>query len=124
MSSSLLSSLPEQTAALMAAVAALSDLDELREAEAAITGKRSVFASMQRSLGTLEPDERKSAGAQVQEARRLVVEAFEAAPARTGERSPTPRARSRSSRSRRCRGKRRCLGAEGRTPGTRRDHPA
>jgi phenylalanyl-tRNA synthetase alpha chain len=78
MSSSPLTSLPEQTASLMATVAALADLDELREAEATITGKRSVFASLQRSLGSLEPDERKSAGAQVQEARRLVVEAFEA----------------------------------------------
>ena len=38
MSSSPLSSLPEQTAALMATVAALSDLDELREAEAKLIG--------------------------------------------------------------------------------------
>ncbi len=78
MSSSPLSSLPEQSAELLATIAAFATLDELREAEPAITGKRSIFAVLQKSLGALEPDERKSAGAQLQEARRVVVEAFDA----------------------------------------------
>ncbi|HWD96190.1 MAG TPA: phenylalanine--tRNA ligase subunit alpha [Acidimicrobiales bacterium] len=78
MSSSPLSSLPDQTTEWLAAIEALATLDELREAEAAITGKRSAFAALQRSLGSLDPDERKSAGAQLQEARRVVVDAFDA----------------------------------------------
>jgi phenylalanyl-tRNA synthetase alpha chain len=78
MSSSPLSSLPEQTAELLAAIAGFSTLDELRDAEAATTGKRSIFAALQKSLGSLEPEERKSAGAQLQEARRVVVDAFDA----------------------------------------------
>jgi phenylalanyl-tRNA synthetase alpha chain len=78
MSSSPLSSLPEQTADLLATVDRFSTLEELREAEPAITGKRSILAALQKSLGSLEPEERRSAGAQLQEARRVVVEAFEA----------------------------------------------
>jgi phenylalanyl-tRNA synthetase alpha chain len=78
MSSSPLSSLPEQTAELLAAIGAFATLDELRDAEPTITGKRSIFAALQKSLGSLEPDERRSAGAQLQEARRNVVDAFDA----------------------------------------------
>jgi phenylalanyl-tRNA synthetase alpha chain len=78
MSSSPLSSLPEQTTELLAAIAAFATLEDLRDAEPSITGKRSILATLQKSLGSLEPDERRSAGAQLQEARRVVVEAFEA----------------------------------------------
>ena len=78
MSSSPLSSLPEQTTELLAAIAAFATLEELRDAEPSITGKRSILATLQKSLGSLEPDERRSAGAQLQEARRVVVDAFEA----------------------------------------------
>jgi phenylalanyl-tRNA synthetase alpha chain len=78
MSSSPLSSLPEQTAELLASIAGFATLDDLRDAEPAITGKRSILASLQKSLGSLEPDERRSAGAQLQEARRVVVDAFDA----------------------------------------------
>jgi phenylalanyl-tRNA synthetase alpha chain len=78
MSSSPLSSLPEQTAELLASVAGFSTIEELRDAEPAITGKRSILAALQKSLGSLEPDERRSAGAQLQEARRVVVDAFDA----------------------------------------------
>lgn len=78
MSSSPLSSLPQQTADLLAAIEALATLDELKDAEASITGKRSVLATLQKSLGSLEPDERRAAGAELQEARRLVVAAFDA----------------------------------------------
>jgi phenylalanyl-tRNA synthetase alpha chain len=77
MSSSPLSSLPEQTTKLLAAIAAFATLEDLREAEPSITGKRSIFATLQKSLGSLEPDERRGAGAQLQEARRVVVEAFD-----------------------------------------------
>jgi phenylalanyl-tRNA synthetase alpha chain len=78
MSSSPLSSLPEQTAELLASIAGFTTLEDLRDAEPAITGKRSILASLQKSLGSLEPDERRSAGAQLQEARRVVVDALDA----------------------------------------------
>jgi phenylalanyl-tRNA synthetase alpha chain len=78
MSSSPLSSLPEQTAELLAAIAAFTTLEDLRDAEPSITGKRSILATLQKSLGSLDPDERRSAGAQLQEARRVVVDAFDA----------------------------------------------
>jgi phenylalanyl-tRNA synthetase alpha chain len=78
MSSSPLSSLPEQTTELLAAIEAFTTIDELREAEASITGKRSILSALQKSLGSLEPDRRRSAGAELQEARRIVVEAFNA----------------------------------------------
>ncbi len=77
MSTSPLSSLSEQTAELLATIDGLTSLDELLDAEATLTGKRSIFAALQRSLGSLEPEERKGAGAQLQEARRVVVDALE-----------------------------------------------
>src|SRR5487761_1426368 len=61
----------------LAAIDALSSLEELREAEAALTGRRSVLARLQRSLATLDPNARKEAGAALQEARRGVEAAFE-----------------------------------------------
>jgi phenylalanyl-tRNA synthetase alpha chain len=78
MSSSPLSSLPEQTTELLSTIANCATIEDLRDAEPSITGKRSVLATLQKSLGSLEPDERRSAGAQLQEARRIVVDAFEA----------------------------------------------
>jgi phenylalanyl-tRNA synthetase alpha chain len=77
MSTSPLSSLAERTAELLATVSGLASLDELRDAEATLTGKRSLFATLQKSIGTLEPEARKSAGAQLQEARRVVADALE-----------------------------------------------
>ncbi|HEY5111875.1 MAG TPA: phenylalanine--tRNA ligase subunit alpha [Acidimicrobiales bacterium] len=77
MSPSPLSKLSEQTAELLATVTALSTLDALREAEPALTGKRSILSALQKLLGSLEPDERKAAGAQLQEARRVVESALE-----------------------------------------------
>jgi len=50
--------------------------EELRSAEPLLTGKRSPFVNLQKTLGGLEPDERKSAGAKLQEARRRVEEVF------------------------------------------------
>src|SRR5487761_2014033 len=73
-----LADLAAQTAEVLAAIDALSSLEELREAEAALTGRRSVLARLQRSLATLDPSARKEAGAALQEARRGVEAALEA----------------------------------------------
>ncbi len=78
MTDSPLSQLPEQKSALLAQVASLASLDDLRDAEPFITGKRSVLTGLQKSLGALEPDDRKAAGALLQEARREVEEALDA----------------------------------------------
>ena len=43
-----------------------------------IVGKRSILSTLQKSLGALAPEDRKDAGAQLQEARRRVEEAFAA----------------------------------------------
>ncbi len=77
MTSSPLANLATQKAGLLAAIAALATLDDLREAEPAITGKRSILSTLQKSLGSLEPDARREAGAQLQEARREVEAALE-----------------------------------------------
>jgi len=76
MSTSPLENLSAQTAELLRAIGAFTSLDELRDAEASVIGKRSVFSSLQRSLGTLEPEARRDAGSQLQEARRVVEAAF------------------------------------------------
>ena len=55
----------------------MSTLDALREAEPVDHGKRSILSTLQKSLGSLEPDERRDAGAQLQEARREVEAALE-----------------------------------------------
>jgi phenylalanyl-tRNA synthetase alpha chain len=63
-----------------AAVASLDDvatLDELREREGDIVGKRSALSRLQRSLGELAPDERAAAGALLQGARREIDDALE-----------------------------------------------
>jgi len=78
MSSSPLDQLPEQTATLLTTVAALASLDELIEQEPFITGKRSILSALQKSLGQLAPEDRKAAGATLQEARRSVEEALAA----------------------------------------------
>jgi phenylalanyl-tRNA synthetase alpha chain len=77
MSLSPLENLPAQTGELLAAIEGFASLEELRDAEAATIGKRSIFSSLQRSLGALEPDARRDAGSQLQEARRVVEVAFE-----------------------------------------------
>ena len=72
MTSSPLANLADQTAELLATIAGLDSLDQLREAEPSITGKRSVLSASQKSFGVLAPEDRKEAGAQLQEARRVV----------------------------------------------------
>ncbi|HUX03864.1 MAG TPA: phenylalanine--tRNA ligase subunit alpha [Acidimicrobiales bacterium] len=77
MTSNPLASLAEQTASLLREVAALESLAALRDAESSITGKRSILATLQKSLGSLDPEERRSAGAQLQKVRREVEAALE-----------------------------------------------
>jgi phenylalanyl-tRNA synthetase alpha chain len=77
MSPSPLAQLDQQTAELLATIGALTSLDALREAEASLVGKRSILSTLQKSLGSLEPDERRAAGAELQEARRVVTSAFD-----------------------------------------------
>src|SRR5580700_2419552 len=73
-----LANLPDQTAELLATIAGLATIEELREHEPVITGKRSILSALQKSFGVLAPEERKEAGAQLQAARRVVEEALEA----------------------------------------------
>jgi phenylalanyl-tRNA synthetase alpha chain len=76
MTPSPLANLAAQKAELLTSIAALETLDALREAEPTLTGKRSVLSSLQKSLGALEPDDRRDAGALLQEARREVEAAL------------------------------------------------
>lgn len=76
MTESPLANLETQKAELLARIETLATLDALREDEPFITGKRSILTGLQKSLGQLEPDARKDAGALLQEARREVESAF------------------------------------------------
>jgi phenylalanyl-tRNA synthetase alpha chain len=77
MATSPLAHLDDETARLLAEIDALTSLEELNDAEAALTGRRSVLSTLQKSLGSLEPEDRKAAGAQLQAARRAVESALE-----------------------------------------------
>jgi phenylalanyl-tRNA synthetase alpha chain len=55
----------------------LASLEELRECENEIVGKRSTFATLQKSLGSLSAEERRDAGALLQAARQRVADALE-----------------------------------------------
>jgi len=76
MTPSPLANLAVQKAELLTSIAALETLEALREAEPTLTGKRSLLSSLQKSLGALEPDDRRDAGALLQEARREVEAAL------------------------------------------------
>ena len=78
MTSSPLANLADQTAELLATIAGLANIDQLREAEPSITGKRSILSALQKSFGVLAPEDRKEAGAQLQETRRVVEAALDA----------------------------------------------
>ena len=54
--------------------AAAGSTDALHELEAELLGKRGALARIQRSLGQLEPDARRTVGQQLHEARRVVEE--------------------------------------------------
>jgi len=77
MTTSPLANLAAQTAELIATISAFTTLDELRESEPFLTGKRSILSTLQKSLGSLEPDARREAGAELQAARRTVEAALE-----------------------------------------------
>ena len=77
MTSSPLADLDSQVAGLLASIEALTSLEALRDAEPTIVGKRSILASLQKSLGSLEPDARREAGARLQVARSTVGDAFD-----------------------------------------------
>ena len=78
MSTSPLADLAQQSAELLSTIAALQSIEQLRDAEPLIIGKRSILSTLQKSLGALAPSERKEAGALLQEARRLVQAALDA----------------------------------------------
>ncbi len=65
------------TTEALAVLAAVSSLEELDERVATIVGKRSAFAAVQKSFGSLDPEERRTMGARLQEARRSVEDAVE-----------------------------------------------
>jgi phenylalanyl-tRNA synthetase alpha chain len=75
-----LANLADQTAELLATISGLATIEELRDAEPSITGKRSILSALQKSFGALAPEDRKEAGAQLQEARRVVEVALEHKP--------------------------------------------
>jgi phenylalanyl-tRNA synthetase alpha chain len=77
MTTSPLDNLAEETQQLLSTIAALATIEDLRETEASITGRRSVLSTLQKSLGVLAPEDRKDAGARLQEARRVVEGALE-----------------------------------------------
>ena len=61
----------------LALIAGLETLEDAHEAEATLVGRRSPLARWQRSLGSLDPEQRRDAGARLQEARRLLETALE-----------------------------------------------
>ena len=77
MATSPLDHLDDEISRLLAEISALASLDELIAAEATLTGRRSVLSTLQKSLGSLEPEERRTAGAQLQAAHREVESALE-----------------------------------------------
>ncbi len=76
MTTSPLAELSTHVADLISRVHLATTLADLQADEPFLIGKRSVLSSLQKSLGALAPEERKAAGAQLQEARRVVEEAF------------------------------------------------
>ena len=76
MTTSPLAELSAHVAALLARIDALPTRAELLIDEPFIVGKRSILSTLQKSLGALAPEDRKAAGAELQEARRIVEEAF------------------------------------------------
>ena len=78
MTTSPLAELSAHATSLLARIDDASTLAELTEQEPVIVGKRSILSTLQKSLGALAPEDRKAAGAQLQEVRRRVEEAFDA----------------------------------------------
>jgi phenylalanyl-tRNA synthetase alpha chain len=59
-------------------IAAAESLDELERLDSELLGKRSLVSEVQRSIGTLEPDQRPAAGQAVQRARSALTEMLDA----------------------------------------------
>ncbi|MDH2902532.1 MAG: phenylalanine--tRNA ligase subunit alpha [Actinomycetota bacterium] len=76
MTTSPLAELSTHVTDLIARIDRAATLADLHADEPFIVGKRSILSTLQKSLGALAPEERKSAGAQLQEARRGVEEAY------------------------------------------------
>jgi len=76
MTTSPLAELPRHVNELLTRIEQAATLAQLRDDEPFVVGKRSILSTLQKSLGALEPEDRKAAGAQLQEARRSVEEAF------------------------------------------------
>ena len=74
--SSLEQTLRDAVSAANEAIASSTSMSELLAVEPDVLGKRSPVTAAQKSLGALEPDERKAAGALVQEARRTIEELY------------------------------------------------
>ena len=62
------------TRTALATISACTTLESLRDQESELVGKRSAFSVLQRSLGSLTPDQKRDAGALLQNARRQVDE--------------------------------------------------
>jgi phenylalanyl-tRNA synthetase alpha chain len=69
--------LEEQRARGLAMIAEASDADALRAAEVAVLGRKSPYADVQRSLATLEPEDRKTVGKLANEVRSLLENELE-----------------------------------------------
>ncbi len=77
MTPSPLAHLADETQALLATIEGFDSLEALEEAVPTLTGKRSVFSRLQKSLGSLEIEERRTVGAELQAARRVVEAALD-----------------------------------------------
>jgi phenylalanyl-tRNA synthetase alpha chain len=78
MTTSPLAHLAEETASALSKIDAADELAVLLETHAHVLGRRSALVAMQKALGSLAPEERKTAGATLQDARRRVEEAYDA----------------------------------------------
>jgi len=76
--SSLEETLRHAVSAASEAIVATATVADLLAIEPEVLGKRAPVVAAQKSLGSLEPDERKSAGALVQESRRAIEEIYAA----------------------------------------------
>jgi phenylalanyl-tRNA synthetase alpha chain len=76
MKTSPLANLEEQTTSALTTIASTNELTTLLDAHPLLLGRRSPFVALQKSLGSLAPEERAGAGATLQEARRRVEDAF------------------------------------------------
>ena len=76
MTTSPLAELSTHVFGLIARIDQASSLDDLVTDEPFVTGKRSILTTLQKSLGALAPEDRKAAGAQLQESRRVVEAAY------------------------------------------------